>query len=335
MIAPIGRAPASGRRVGVALAVALRGAREPRQRLLASPVHQERQTRARGGVSHPGQLPLPVVGVLGRRQPRLAVLVAADLSRDVLGPHGAGTLAAMGLFKKKLDVPEAADALPGREEAIEVPDRHFVLGTQLVPPFPEGFESAVFGMGCFWGAERMFWQAPGVYTTAVGYAGGTTPNPTYREVCSGMTGHAEVVLAVFDPERDELRRDAAHLLGGSRPDPGHAPGKRRRNPVPVGDLCRVRRAARRGRALEGDVRRRRSPREGFGEITTEIRGAQTFYYAEDYHQQYLAKNPNGYCGIGGTGVSCPVGHRRAETAARTPSHQIQGTSRAFPCSYSR
>ena len=189
-----------------------------------------------------------------------------------------------------------------------VPARHFVLGTPLEPPFPEGLEQAVFGLGCFWGAERMFWEAPGVYTTAVGYAGGHTPNPTYGEVCSGRTGHTEAVLVVFDPAKTSYDELLQALLGGPRPDPGHAPGQRRRHAVPLGDLLHLRRAARGGRARRatmyqerlrgGGLRRRSRPRS---------RRSATFYYAEDYHQQYLAKNPNGYCGLGGTGVSCPVG----------------------------
>ena len=145
--------------------------------------------------------------------------------------------------KTNMVAPE--EALPGRDAPIPTSERHFVLGTPLKPPFPEGLQTAVFGMGCFWGAERMFWEAPGVYTTAVGYAGGYTPNPTYEEVCSGRTGHTEAVLVVFDPDEDELRRAAAHLLGGPRPDPGHAAGQRRRHPVPLRGLLRRRRPARR------------------------------------------------------------------------------------------
>ena len=188
-----------------------------------------------------------------------------------------------------------------------VPERHDVLGTPLAPPFPDGLETAVFGLGCFWGAERKFWQAPGVYTTAVGYAGGYTPNPTYEEVCCGRTGHTEAVLVVFDPARDDLRRAAEGLLGEPRPDAGHAPGQRRRHPVPLGDLHDSRRAARARPRRRASVYQERARRPGFGEITTEIAPRRTFYYAEDYHQQYLAKNPNGYCGLGGTGVTCPIG----------------------------
>ncbi len=212
----------------------------------------------------------------------------------------------MGLFKKTLDVPEAADALPGRQETNEVPDRHFVLGTQLVPPFPEDFEQAVFGMGCFWGAERMFWQAPGVYTTAVGYAGGTTPNPTYREVCSGMTGHAEVVLAVFDPAKTSYDEMLKIFWEGHDPTQGMRQGN------DVGTQYRSAIYAESDDQLAAAERSKEMFQEalvekGYGAITTEIRTAPPLYYAEDYHQQYLAKNPNGYCGLGGTGISCPVG----------------------------
>ena len=219
----------------------------------------------------------------------------------------------MRLFAQKSEVVSADQALPGRPEPIPVPDRHYVLGTPLEPPFPEGYERAVFGMGCFWGAERMFWQAPGVYTTAVGYAGGTTPNPTYREVCSGMTGHAEVVLAVFDPAEtsyDEMLRIFWE---------GHDPTQGMRQGNDVGTQYRSAVYAESDEQLAAAERSKQMFQEalsakGFGEITTEIRGAQPFYYAEDYHQQYLAKNPSGYCGVGGTGVSCPVGLIRAGTS---------------------
>jgi peptide-methionine (S)-S-oxide reductase len=198
------------------------------------------------------------------------------------------------------------DALPGRDTPIPVPDRHEVLGTPLTPPFPAGSETLVVGLGCFWGAERLFWQAPGVYTTAVGYAGGYTPNPTYEEVCSGRTGHTEAVLVVFDPtvtSRDELLRifwEGHDPTQGLRQ--GNDVGSQYRSAVYVsGDAQRA--------AVEAsrDAYQERLGASGFGPITTEIAEAGPFYYAEDYHQQYLAKNPNGYCGLGGTGVSCPVG----------------------------
>jgi peptide-methionine (S)-S-oxide reductase len=202
------------------------------------------------------------------------------------------------------------EALPGREERMPVPARHEVLGTPLEPPFPEGLERAVFGMGCFWGAERVFWQAPGVYTTAAGYAGGFTQNPTYQEVCSGKTGHAEVVLAVYDPKQtsyEELLR-----LFWENHDPtqgmrqGNDAGTQYRSAV-YWDGEAQRRAAEESRAMY----QARLAAAGYGEITTELAEAGPFYYAEDYHQQYLAKNPNGYCGLGGTGVACPVGLKTA------------------------
>jgi peptide-methionine (S)-S-oxide reductase len=200
-------------------------------------------------------------------------------------------------------------ALPGRDRPMPLPGRHELLGNPIAPPFPEGLERAVFGMGCFWGAEKLFWQADGVWTTAVGYAGGYTPNPTYDEVCSGGTGHAEVVLAVFDPARtsyDEMLRIFWE---------GHDPTQGMRQGNDVGSQYRSaiywsseaqREAAEASRAAYEQQLRA----AGHGEITTEIAAAPPFYYAEDYHQQYLAKNPNGYCGLGGTGVSCPVGLAR-------------------------
>ena len=187
-----------------------------------------------------------------------------------------------------------------------VPERHEVLGTPIAPPFPEGLERAVFALGCFWGAERVFWQAPGVYTTAVGYAGGYTPNATYEEACSGQTGHAEVVLVVFDPKQtsyDELLR-----LFWENHDPtqgmrqGNDVGTQYRSGIYYFD-DEQKRAAEASR----DAFQKRLTAAGFGAITTEILPSPEFYYAEDYHQQYLAKNPDGYCGLGGTGVSCPVG----------------------------
>jgi peptide-methionine (S)-S-oxide reductase len=196
-------------------------------------------------------------------------------------------------------------ALPGREAAIRVPERHEVLGTPLTPPFPAGFERAVFGMGCFWGAERVFWQADGVYTTAAGYAGGYTPNPTYEEVCSAATGHAEVVLAVFDPAKTSY--EAMLRLFWENHDPTQ--GMRQGNDVGTQYRSAVlwTTEAQRDAALASrDAYQQQLAAAGYGEITTEIAEAGPFFYAEDYHQQYLAKNPNGYCGLGGTGVSCPV-----------------------------
>ncbi len=217
----------------------------------------------------------------------------------------------MSWFTSKTEMPAPEDALPGRSEPMPVPDRHFVLGTPLQPPFPDGLETAVFGMGCFWGAERVFWEADGVYTTAVGYAGGYTPNPTYQEVCSGRTGHNEVVLVVFDPSRtsyDELLRSFWEH---------HDPTQGMRQENDVGTQYRSgiywfsdaqRSAAERSRDRYQEV----LDRGGYGAITTEIVEAPTFYYAEDYHQQYLAKNPGGYCGLGGTGLACPTGVAAAE-----------------------
>jgi peptide-methionine (S)-S-oxide reductase len=205
-----------------------------------------------------------------------------------------------------LRVPEPGEALPGRDEPMTVPSRHEVLGTPLTPPFPEGFESAVVGLGCFWGAERVFWQAPGVYTTAVGYAGGETPNPTYRETCSGKTGHTEAVLVVFDPAMtsyEEILRlfwESHDPTQGMRQ--GNDQGTQYRSAIYTTD------AAQRAAAEASRERfQQELAKAGYGEITTEIAEAGPFYYAEPYHQQYLAKNPNGYCGLGGTGVACPVG----------------------------
>jgi peptide-methionine (S)-S-oxide reductase len=203
-------------------------------------------------------------------------------------------------------MPRPDQALPGHAVAMDVPDTHFVNGNRITPPFPAGLEEAVFGMGCFWGAERKFWQAPGVYSTAVGYAGGYTANATYREVCSGMTGHTEVVLVVFDPKAtsyDEMLR-----IFWENHDPTQ--GMQQGNDVGTQYRSAIytmspeqKKAADASRAAYQD----RLTASGFGRITTEIAEAPPFYYAEDYHQQYLAKNPNGYCGIGGTGVTCPIG----------------------------
>jgi peptide-methionine (S)-S-oxide reductase len=206
----------------------------------------------------------------------------------------------------KLRLPAPDDALPGRETAMPVPDGHHVNGNRLTPPFPPGLEQAVFGMGCFWGAERKFWQAPGVYSTAVGYAGGFTPNPTYKEVCSGMTGHTEVVLVVFDPNVTSY--DAMLKIFWENHDPTQ--GMRQGNDVGTQYRSAIyARSREQKRAAEAsrEAYQERLAAAGYDGITTEIADAPPFYYAEDYHQQYLAKNPHGYCGIGGTGVSCPIG----------------------------
>jgi peptide-methionine (S)-S-oxide reductase len=207
---------------------------------------------------------------------------------------------------RKTQMIEPDKALPGRDQPVPVPSRHEVLGTPLMPPFPEGLERAVFGMGCFWGAERVFWQADGIYTTAAGYAGGFTPNPLYEEVCSAGTGHAEVVLAVFDPNVTSY--ETMLKLFWENHDPtqgmrqGNDVGTQYRSAIYVHDEAQ--------RSLAEASRERYQEKlraAGYGDITTEIADAGPFYYAEDYHQQYLAKNPGGYCGLGGTGVSCPVG----------------------------
>lgn len=206
----------------------------------------------------------------------------------------------------KLRMPTKEQALPGRAEAMPVPPAHHVNGARLSPPFPDGLERALFGMGCFWGAEKKFWGLRGVYTTAVGYAGGFTANPTYREVCSGMTGHNEVVLVVFDPK--QISYDTLLKTFWENHDPTQ--GMRQGNDVGTQYRSGVytygeaqREAAKRSReAFQQQLTKR-----GYSAITTEILPAPEFYYAEDYHQQYLSKNPDGYCGLGGTGVSCPVG----------------------------
>jgi peptide-methionine (S)-S-oxide reductase len=205
--------------------------------------------------------------------------------------------------KTRMVAPE--DALPGRPDPIPVPDRHFVLGTPLTPPIPDGFQTAVVGMGCFWGAERVFWQAPGVYTTAVGYSGGYTPNPTYEETCSGRTGHTEAVLVVFDPAKTSY--DEILKLFWENHDPTQ--GMRQGNDVGTQYRSAIYTfGPEQAEAAEASKARfaERLREAGYGEITTEIAPAGEFYYAEDYHQQYLAKVPNGYCGLGGTGVSCPA-----------------------------
>jgi len=206
----------------------------------------------------------------------------------------------------KARMPTKDRALPGRAERMEVPTVHHVSGARLAPPFPDGLERAIFAMGCFWGAEKKFWQLPGAYTTAVGYAAGYTPNPTYREVCSGMTGHTEVVLVVFDPKK--ISYDTLLKTFWENHDPtqgmrqGNDVGTQYRSGIYVLDATQ-REAAERSR----DAFQEQLTKRGYGPITTEILPAPEFYYAEDYHQQYLSKNPDGYCGLGGTGVTCPIG----------------------------
>ncbi len=208
-------------------------------------------------------------------------------------------------MRKKTAMPARADALPGRAAKMPVPEAHFVNGHPLKPPFPAGLETAVFGLGCFWGAERCFWRLPGVYTTAVGYAGGYTPNPTYEEVCSGLSGHTEAVLVVFDPK--QVSYDTLLKTFWESHDPTQ--GMRQGNDVGTQYRSAIywttpeqRRLAEASR----DGYQQALARAGRGAITTEIAAAGEFFYAEDYHQQYLAKNPGGYCGLGGTGVSCPA-----------------------------
>ena len=216
----------------------------------------------------------------------------------------------MFLFREKSKMIAPERALPGRSHPLIVPDRHEVLGTSLKPPFPEGYQQAVFGMGCFWGAERVFWQAPGVYTTAVGYAGGYTPNPTYEEVCSASTGHTEAVLAVFDPAATSFEEMLRLFWEGHDPTQGMRQGN---------DMGTQYRSAilytsdeqRAAAEASREMFQARLGEKGYGEITTEIAPLGEFFYAEGYHQQYLAKNPNGYCGLGGTGVSCPIGVAKA------------------------
>jgi len=210
------------------------------------------------------------------------------------------------LLGRKLALPTPAEALQGRATAMQVPAAHVVNGHPLKPPFPAGLEQAVFGLGCFWGAERKFWQAPGVYTTAVGYAGGSTPNPTYEETCSGRTGHAEVVLVVFDPKVTSYETLLKLFWESHDPTQGMRQGN---------DMGTQYRSAiytftpeqRRAAEASRDAFQKKLTAAGFDPITTEIADSGPFYYAEDYHQQYLAKNPGGYCGLGGTGVSCPIG----------------------------
>ena len=205
-----------------------------------------------------------------------------------------------------LRLPRPDQALPGRADKMPVPDAHLVSGHPLVPPFPAGLDRAIFGLGCFWGAERKFWQTPGVYSTAVGYAGGYTPNPTYREVCSGMTGHTEVVLVVFDPEATSY--DALLRIFWENHDPtqgmrqGNDTGTQYRSAIYATSPAQAEATEASRSAYQDQL-----TAAGFGRITTEIAAAPEFYYAEDHHQQYLARNANGYCGLAGTGVSCPAG----------------------------
>ncbi len=207
---------------------------------------------------------------------------------------------------KKLRLPRPDEALPGRTAKMPVDAPHFVNGHSIVPPFPAGMQRAIFALGCFWGAERKFWQAPGVWTTAVGYAGGITPNPTYEEVCSGLTGHTEVVLVVYDPKQTSYEK-LLQLFWESH-DPtqgmrqGNDVGTQYRSAIYTYDAAQAA-AAEASKRMYGE----RLRAAGHGEITTEIAPAPELYYAEDYHQQYLGKNPDGYCGLGGTGVSCPIG----------------------------
>lgn len=213
----------------------------------------------------------------------------------------------MFAFMKKLtSLLPAESTIPGRAEKMPVPAKHFVLGHPLQPPFPQGIEQAVFGMGCFWGAERLFWQTKGVYTTAVGYAGGQTKNPTYEEACSGFTNHAEVVLVAFDPQMVSYEELLKVFWEGHDPTQGMRQGNDRGTQYRSAIYCHGE-AQKRAALTSRDRFQEKLSAAGFGTITTEIREAPEFYYAEDYHQQYLGKNPGGYCGLGGTGVSCPVG----------------------------
>ena len=210
------------------------------------------------------------------------------------------------MFDKKTKMPAAGEALPGRSQKMDVPEKHHVNGARLEPPFPAGTETALFGLGCFWGAEKKFWNVKGVYTTAVGYAAGFTPNPTYREVCTGQTGHNEVVLVVFDPKQVSYA-DLLKVFWES-----HDPTQGMRQGNDVGTQYRsgiyyYSEAQREAAERSKEAFQQKLGDAGYGRITTEVLPAGDFYYAEDYHQQYLAKNPDGYCGLGGTGVTCPVG----------------------------
>jgi len=210
------------------------------------------------------------------------------------------------MFDKKTKMPTPGEALPGRSQKMDVPEKHHVNGARLEPPFPAGSETALFGLGCFWGAEKKFWNVKGVYTTAVGYAAGFTPNPTYREVCTGQTGHNEVVLVVFDPKQVSYA-DLLKVFWES-----HDPTQGMRQGNDVGTQYRsgiyyYSEAQREAAERSKEAFQQKLGEAGYGRVTTEVIPAPEFYYAEDYHQQYLSKNPDGYCGLGGTGVTCPVG----------------------------
>ena|SRR5258706_1879099 len=209
-------------------------------------------------------------------------------------------------MKKMKSLLPAAGTLPGRAEKMRVPERHFINRNPLEAPFPQGMEQAVFGLGCFWGAEKLFWKIPGVYSTAVGYAGGETMNPTYEEVCSGMTNHTEAVLVVFDPKQVSYETLLKTFWEGHDPTQGmrqgNDSGTQYRSAIYAYGEQQLKAALASKEVFEKELLK-----SGHGKITTEISAAPAFYYAEDYHQQYLGKNPNGYCGLGGTGVSCPVG----------------------------
>jgi peptide-methionine (S)-S-oxide reductase len=213
----------------------------------------------------------------------------------------------MGLFTARKSTMVAAEkALPGRSQAMVITSPHLVVGTTLTPPFPDGLEHAIFGMGCFWGAERLFWTVPGVFTTAVGYAGGITPNPTYREVCSGRTGHTEAVLVVFDPTVVSYDALLAAFFEGHNPTQGMRQGNDVGTQYRSAIYTTSPEQAEKANHVEASFQASLSA-AGYGSITTEIAPAGDFFYAEQYHQQYLEANPWGYCGLGGTGVSCPVG----------------------------
>ena len=213
-------------------------------------------------------------------------------------------MALFGLFGKKSSLPTAEEALPGRTTPMPLADKHFVNGHPLKPPFPTGMEQVIFGLGCFWGAERCFWQQDGVYTTAVGYAAGLTPNPTYQEVCSGMTGHNEVVLVVFDPQKISYENLLQIFWESHNPTQGMQQGNDRGTQYRSG-IYTCSPQHREVALASKSVYQNALTKAGLGDITTEILDAPEFYYAEEYHQQYLAKNPGGYCGLGGTSITCP------------------------------